>query len=110
MSHVDLLWRSLAKEFDLPCLTAVIHSIVTGSLEVTWIILPHVAEHMISKTKALYFELYYGNNDIVELKIDDVILYSDEFPWMVSSDQVSSPGYNIIELVIRIKTRNISRQ
>ena len=86
MSHVDLLWRSLVKEFDLPCLTAVIHSIVTGSLEVTWIILPHMAEHMISKAKALYSEEFYWDNDIVELKINDVILYSDESPWMVSSD------------------------
>ena len=86
MSHVDLLWRSLAKEFDLPCLTAVIHSIVTGSLEVIWIILPHVAKHMISKTKALYSGKFCRDNDIVELKIDDIILYSDKCPWMVSSD------------------------
>ena len=88
MSHVDLLWRSLAKEFDLPCLTAVIHSIVMGSLEVTWLILPHVAEHMISKAKALDSDMFYWNNEIVELKIDDVILYSKECPWMVSSDLI----------------------
>ena len=109
MSHVDLLWRSLAKEFDLPCLTAVIHSIVTGSLEVIWIILPHVAEHMINKAKALYSEVFYRNNDIVELKIDDFVLYSDKCPWMVSSDQVSSPCYNT-ELVIRINTGIIGRK
>ena len=85
MSHVDLLWRSLAKEFDLPCLTAVIHSIVIGSLEVTWIILPYVAEHMISKAKAFDSIYFYDDNQIVELKIDDVILYSDKFPQIVSS-------------------------
>ena len=28
LSYVDELWRSLAEEFDLPCLTAVIHSII----------------------------------------------------------------------------------
>ena len=86
MSHVDMLWRSLAKEFDLPCLTAVIHSIVMGSLEVTWLILPHIAEKMITKAKALDFDFFYYNNEIVELKIDDVILYSEKCPLIVSSD------------------------
>ena len=109
LSHVDQLWRSLAEEFDLPCLTAVIHSIVTGSLEVTWIILPHMAEHMISEAKALDSEWFYKKNDIVELKIDDFILYSDKCPWMVSSDQVSSPCYDT-ELVIRINTGIIGRK
>ena len=86
LSYVDQLWRSLAEEFDLPCLTAVIHSIVMGSLEVTWLILPHVAEHMISKAKALDSDRFYQGNEIVELKIDDVILYSKKCPWIVSSD------------------------
>ena len=86
MLHVDLLWRSLAKEFDLPCLTAVIHSIVMGSLEVTWLILPHVAEQMISKAKALDSNQFYRRNEIVVLKIDDFLLYSDKFLGVVSSD------------------------
>ena len=83
MSHVDMLWRSLAKEFDLPCLTAVIHSIVMGSLEVTWLILPHVAEHMISKSESLDSKVY-KQSEIIELKIDDIILYNKEYPWTVS--------------------------
>ena len=74
LSHVNQLWRSLAKEFDLPCLTAVIHSIVMGSLEVTWLILPHIAEEIVTKAKALNSDTFY--NEIVELKIDDVIIYS----------------------------------
>ena len=76
LSHVDQLWRSLAKEFDLPCLTAVIHSIMMGSLEVTWLILPHIAEEIVAKAKALNSNTFYHNNQIVELKIDDVIIYS----------------------------------
>ena len=86
LSHVDQLWRSLAEEFDLPCLTAVIHNIVMGSLEVTWLILPHIAEKIITKAKADDSEEFYWNNEIVELRINDVILYSEECPWIVSSD------------------------
>ena len=84
LSHVDQLWRSLAEEFDLPCLTAVIHNIVMGSLEVTWLILPHIAEEIF--TKADNSKEFYWNNEIVELGIDDVILYSEERTWIVSSD------------------------
>ena len=83
LSFVDKLWRSLAKEFDLPCLTAVIHSIVMGSLIVTWLILSHIAEEIISKAQGLDWEFYW-NNEIIELKIDDIILYSKECPWIVS--------------------------
>ena len=89
LSHVDKLWRSLAKEFDLPCLTAVIHSIITGSLEVTWLILPHIAEQVITKAKAIesnkIFEFHeHDELEIVELKIDEVILYDKKCPWIVS--------------------------
>ena len=86
LSHVDQLWRSLAEEFDLPCLTAVIHNIVMGSLEVTWLILPHIAEEIFTKAKADDSKKFYRKNEIVELRIDDVILYSRECPWIVSSD------------------------
>ena len=88
LSYVDKLWRSLAKEFDLPCLTAVIHSIVMGSLEVTWLVLPHIAEQIIIKDKDLEVTYKYGfyrHNEIVELKIDNDILYHKECPWLVSS-------------------------
>ena len=84
LSYVDQLWRSLAEEFDLPCLTAVIHSIVMGSLEVTWLILPHIAEEIVTKAKALDSNMFYYDNEIVEFKIGDVVLYSREHPWIVS--------------------------
>ena len=57
-----------------------------GSLEVTWLILPHIAEEIVTKAKADDSEEFYGNNEIVELRIDDVILYSKECPRIVSSD------------------------
>ena len=82
LSYVDQLWRSLAEEFDLPCLTAVLHSIVMGSLEVTWLILPHIAEEILTTAKALDSNMFYYDNEIIEFKID-VVLYSREHPWIV---------------------------
>jgi hypothetical protein len=81
LSYVDELWRSLAEEFDLPSLTAVIHSIIEGSLVVTWLVLPHIAEIIIansSKATKLFHHL-----GIVELAIDECIIYNAEF--MVST-------------------------
>ena len=78
LCYVDELWRSLAEEFDLPCLTAVIHSIIEGSLVVTWLILPHIAEKIItnhSKAKATKFFRRHG---IVMMEIDDLIIYDEE--------------------------------
>ena len=80
LTYVDELWRSLAEEFDLPSLTAVIHSIVDGSLEITWLVLPNVAEKIrATYSKALRF---YQCHNVVEVYIDDEILYDEE--WIVS--------------------------
>jgi hypothetical protein len=79
--YVDELWRSLAEEFDLPSLTAVIHSIIEGSLVVTWLVLPHIAEKIIANSsKATKF---FSRLGIVELVIDKRIIYDAEL--MVST-------------------------
>ena len=76
LSYVDELWRSLAEEFDLPSLTAVLHSIIEGSLVVTWLVLPHIAEKIIANSsKATKFFRRLG---IVELAIDECIIYDAE--------------------------------
>ena len=76
LSYVDELWRSLAEEFDLPCLTAVIHSILEGSLVVTWLVLPHVAEKIIATlTKAVKF---FRSHGIVQVEIDYDTIYNEE--------------------------------
>ena len=86
LSYVDELWRSLAEEFDLPSLTAVIHSIVDGSLKITWLILSHIAQ----KIRATYFKAlrFYQQHNIVKLYIDNDCLYDER--WIVS---VSSNTY-----------------
>ena len=83
LSYVDELWRSLAEEFDLPSLTAVIHSIVEGSLKITWLILPHIAEKIrATYSKALRF---YQHHNIVRVYIDDDLLYDEQWTVSVSS-------------------------
>ena len=80
LDYVDTLWKALIEEFNLPSLTAVIDRIVKGSLGITWLILPHVAEKIRSiYSKALRF---YQNHSIVELYIDDDLLYHEQ--WIVS--------------------------
>jgi hypothetical protein len=78
LSYVDELWRSLAEEFDIPCLTAVIHNIIEGSLVVTWLILPHIAEKILisgSATKAVKFFRCRG---IISVEIDNDTVYDEE--------------------------------
>ena len=81
LSYVNTLWRSLAKEFDLPTLTAVLDKIVGGSLVISWLVFPNIAEKIrASVSKALQF---YQLHNIVELYIDNDLLYSEE--WTVST-------------------------
>ena len=81
LSHVNTLWQSLAEEFDLPSLTAVIDKIIDGSLVISWLILPHMADKIrASSCKALRF---YQQHGIVEVRIDDDLLYNEE--WIVSA-------------------------
>ena len=75
LSYVDELWRSLAEEFDLPSLTAVIDSIIEGSLVITWLILPHVAEKITTSTKAVKFFRHHG---IILVEIDNDTVYDEE--------------------------------
>ena len=78
LSYVDELWRSLAEEFDLPCLTAVIHSIIEGSLVVTWLVLPHIAEKIIANSSKAKATKFFRRHGIVVMEIDDLIVYDEE--------------------------------
>ena len=98
LSYVDELWRSLAEEFDLPCLTAVIHSIIEGSLVVTWLILPHIADKIIalgSTTKAVNF---FHCHEIVLIEIDNDVVYNEE--QMVSQMVLFSAFYCTVVILL----------
>ena len=76
LSYVDELWRSLAEEFDLPCLTAVIDTIMKGSLYISWLVLPHIAEKIIFLcTNAIKF---FRLHDIIRVEIDNLTIFDGE--------------------------------
>ena len=80
LAHVNTLWESLSEEFDLPPLTTMLDKIIAGSIIITWLILPSIAEKIRrSASKALKF---YQHHDIVEVDIDYEPLYKEE--WIVS--------------------------
>jgi hypothetical protein len=76
LSYVDELWRSLAEEFDLPCLTAVVDSIVKGSLQVSWLILPYIAE-MIESASAMD-SINFDHHGIFRVELDNIIVFEGE--------------------------------
>ena len=72
----------LQKEYTLPSLTAVIDTILDGSLVITWLVLPHVVEKIKSKfSKSLHFLQHHGIVRI-ELYGSKLPLYDEK--WMVS--------------------------
>lgn len=69
--YVDTLWRSIADEYELPSLTAVLEKIVTGSIEISWLVPAYVAEMITQRTK------FFRKHHIVLVFIDDIILYDE---------------------------------
>ena len=81
LDYVEKLWKALMKEFNLPELTAIVDKIEEGSLSITWLVLPHIAE----KIRATFYKSisFFQQHDILEITLYyDLILYNEE--WMVS--------------------------
>ena len=72
LEYVNKLWCSLAEEYDLPSLTAIIDKIVDGSLEITWLLPPHMA--VMIKPRAKFFRRY----QIIQVFIEDMIIYDEK--------------------------------
>ena len=84
MSYVDILWKALLEEFNLPPLTAIIKKIVSGSLTIKWLIPLQVSTVIaVSYSKALRF---YQQHNIVQVKVDGRALYDED--WIVSDSVV----------------------
>ena len=73
MTYVRDLWRSFVNQFNIPSLTAVIDRISEGSLEIVWLVLPHVGD--LIREAASQSELFFREHDIVFVAINDHILY-----------------------------------
>ena len=79
LKYVNELWESLQEEFDLPPLTAVIDKIVQGSLEITWLVLPHAVE----KIRTMFYKslkfLWQHNIIGIDLYDGDLPLYDEKW-------------------------------
>ena len=93
LEYIGKLWKALAKEFHLPSLTAVMDKIVEGSLEITWLILPHI----IDKISATYFKSvkFFQQHNITRIDLygdgggdDGLPLFYEK--WMVSVHKLTS--------------------
>ena len=69
---VHKLWHSIADEYELPSLTAILKKIVSGSIEITWLVPAHVAEMITPRAK------FFQKHHIVLVFIDDIILYDEK--------------------------------
>ena len=72
LMYVQELWSSFAEEFNIPSLTAIIHHIAPGSLEITWCVPPHEAE-LIRPTAR-----FCRQHKITVIAIDDHIIYDEK--------------------------------
>lgn len=76
MAYVRDLWVSFAEEFNIPSLTVVIDKILEGSLEIVWLVLPHVAEMIAASAhKSVSFFRRHG---IVYVAIDDCAIHNTQ--------------------------------
>ena len=75
LNYIQDLWEEFVEEFDIPFLTAVVHKVMSGSLEIIWLISPDVAEKIASSaSEAVQF---YQEHHIVYLAIDDSPVYDE---------------------------------
>ena len=71
LDYVHKLWRSFAKEYEIPSLTVILDRIVSGSLEVTWRVPSHLVELVVPRAR------FFRKEGIVLVFIDDVIIYDE---------------------------------
>ena len=68
-----LKWEQFAEEFDIPSLTAVIDSVLSGSLIITWLVPPDLADKIVvSVHKSTAF---FQKHHITYVAVDDKPLY-----------------------------------
>ena len=85
LQYVCELWQKIAKEFEIPHLTAIIDRIMEGSLIIVWLVLPDVAEKIIDnlKSRPSEYSHFFLKHEIVSVSVaaavDDINnLYSTQ--------------------------------
>ena len=67
LKYVQDLWKQLADEFDLPFQTAVLDSVLSGSVIITWLVPHDVAANII--TSPHKFTPFFEKYDILRLSV-----------------------------------------
>ena len=75
LKYVQDLWEEFAEEFDIPYLTAIIGKILSGSLHITWLITPDVANKIVTAARRSSF--FQTHPNIIYIAIDNTILYDE---------------------------------
>ena len=68
LKYVQDLWERFAEEFNIPFLTAVVDSILSGSLIITWLVPPGVAEKIVAS--AHKSTPFFQEHHIVSVSVD----------------------------------------
>lgn len=71
LSYVQELWESIAEEFKIPSLTAILLQISAGSLQITWLVPPHWAE--LIRPRSTFCRLHH----ISIIAIGDHVVYCE---------------------------------
>ena len=75
LKYIDDVWKSIIDEFDLPPLTVVIQKITSGCLEIDWLVLPSVANKVLSAPPEA--EKFYSHHQFILVAIDGKAVYYD---------------------------------
>ncbi len=94
LQFVGKLWDNIRKRYSIPCLTALLYSIVFGSLEITWLIQPSSACCILSElfASATFLEEHL----IMNVTLDDECIY-DEHSGFANSKVSACKCYKIID-------------
>ena len=77
LEYVSELWKSLARRFLLPSLTALLYRVVEGSLVITWCIPHHFAMKIRENIRGAEAEEFFREYNIMEVKLDEEVVYYD---------------------------------
>ena len=86
LQYVYDLWEDVAEEFDIPCLTTVIHKIIAGSLIIVWLVLADTAEKIASSASTNKSIHFFLQHEIVFVAINNKPLF----------DTIVSPSHTLL--------------
>lgn len=78
LAYVDTIWRSVTEEFDIAESTVVLKRIATGCLEIEWLVLPSVANKIMSSSASAEAKKFFAHHQCIVVAVDGKIVYHDE--------------------------------